>query len=133
VLFDSSELRGVIGELIENSAKALEHTAGAAIRVAVAGKPGDARWVVLRVEDNGPGIPPERREALFAPDASSHPEGGFGLQRARETAQRWLADLSLEEPSGERGAAMKLSLRTLLPHDAAATDVRAHPPLEEEA
>lgn len=132
VLFDSSELRALIGELIENGARALEATPDAEIRVTVAGKPGDARWVVLRIEDNGPGIPRERREAVFAPGGSSHPEGGFGLRRAREIAQRWLADLAIEEMEGRRGAALKLSLRSLLPHDAvAAGDVPTHPPIGE--
>ena len=49
MLFDSGELRALIGELIENGARALEHTAGAEVRVSVSGKPGDARWVVLQV------------------------------------------------------------------------------------
>jgi signal transduction histidine kinase len=99
--------------------------------VIVAGKPGDARWVVLRIEDNGPGIP--SRERAFAPGGSSHPEGGFGLQRVREIAHRWLADLALE-PGAQGGAVVRLSLRSLLPHDAvAAGDVPTHPPVDEDA
>jgi signal transduction histidine kinase len=130
VLFDTSELRAVVGELIENSARALSQTSGGEVRLTVAGKPGDARWIVLRIEDNGPGIAPGRRESVFAPGGSSHPEGGFGLHRAREIAHRWLADLSLEEPASGRGAVVRLSLRSLLPHDAvAAGDVATHPPV----
>src|SRR5262249_34907497 len=120
VLFDSGELRALIGELIENAAQALQHTPGAEVRVSVSGKPGDARWVVLQVEDNGPGMP--AGEAVFAPGASSHPEGGFGLHRAREIAHRWLSDLTLEEREGGRGTMVTLSLRSLLPHDVAAGD-----------
>ena len=131
VLFDSMELRALVGELIENAAHALAGVPGAEIRVMVAGKPGDARWVVLRIEDNGPGIP--SRERAFAPGSSSHPEGGFGLQRVREIAHRWLADLALE-PGLQGGAVVRLSLRSLLPHDAvAAGDVPTHPPVDEDA
>jgi signal transduction histidine kinase len=124
VLFDSMELRALIGELIENAAHALAKTSSAEIRVLVAGKPGDARWVVLRIEDNGPGIP--SRERVFAPGGSDH-------QRAREIAHRWLADLAIE-PGAHRGAVVRLSLRSLLPHDVvAARDVPTHPPLDEDA
>src|SRR5439155_9464880 len=116
------------------AARALEGTEAPTMRVEVTGKPGDARWVVLRVEDNGPGIPPERRATVFAAGGSSHPEGGFGLHRAREIAHRWLADLELAGSARGRGAVVTLSLRSLLPHDAvAAGGVPTDPPLEEDA
>jgi signal transduction histidine kinase len=134
VLFDTSELRALVGELLENAAKALASAPDGEVTLTVSGKPGDARWVELQVTDNGPGIPRERREAMFAPDASSHPEGGFGLHRVREIAQRWLADLAIEDSPSGRGVRIRLSLRTLLPHDAvAAGAVPSHPPAPEDA
>ena len=43
----------------------------------------------LEIEDDGPGIPPERRETLFAPFArdSTAPGTGLGLTLVREAAE----------------------------------------------
>jgi len=112
VLFDRDELRALVGELLENCARALHGMPGAEVTVSISVPAPDPRWVMLRISDNGPGIPPDRRDALFAPENSSRPEGGFGLFHARETARRWLGDLTLESPGGGCGAVLKLMLRS---------------------
>ena len=47
----------------------------------------DAGFVEVSIDDNGPGIPVERREAVFAEGVSFRPEGtGLGLALVREVA-----------------------------------------------
>ncbi len=112
VLFDCDELRALVGELLENSARALRGMPGAEVTVSISVPAPDPRWVMLRISDNGPGLAPDRRESAFAPENASSPEGGFGLFHAREVARRWLGDLSLESSEGGRGAVLKLMLRS---------------------
>jgi len=111
VLFDSGELRAILGELIENAARALAGTDTPSLTVSVAADPADPRRILLRVADNGPGIAAERRESMFAPGQSSRPGGGFGLYHARETARRWLGELALEDMPSQSGATLRLTLR----------------------
>jgi signal transduction histidine kinase len=126
-LFDRLELRLVVGEILENAMRALSGVPEPAVRITITEHPTDPRWLVLRVIDNGPGIPVEEREAIFAPGTSARPGGGFGLHRAREMVRSWLGDLVVEDPPQGRGTVMKLTLRVLLPHEpAAAGDFREH-------
>ncbi|MBI5709513.1 MAG: hypothetical protein HZC42_04300 [Candidatus Eisenbacteria bacterium] len=114
VLFDGDELRALLGELVENGARAVSGAPDAAISVTVTGSRSDLRWVHVLIADNGPGVPPPQRDALFAPENSSRPDGGgFGLYHAREVARRWLGDLALEEPPDGCGALLRLTLRAL--------------------
>lgn len=112
VLFDRDELRALVGELLENSARALHGMPGAEVTVSISVPAPDPRWVMLRVSDNGPGLAPERREAAFAPENASRPDGGFGLFHAREVARRWLGELTLESPETGHGAVLRLMLRS---------------------
>lgn len=114
VLFDGDELRALLGELVENGARAVSGAPDATIGVSVVGHRSDLRWVHVLIADNGPGVPPPQRDALFAPENSSRPGGGgFGLYHAREVARRWLGDLALEGPPDGRGAVLRLTLRAL--------------------
>jgi signal transduction histidine kinase len=119
VLFDRMELRALIAELIENSIRALEGVEDARITISVSSHPTDPRWCLVRVRDNGPGIPVERRQEIFLPGSSARPGGGAGLQLARDRALRWMGNLLIEEPVEGWGAALRLTLRVLLPHEGA--------------
>jgi two-component system, OmpR family, sensor histidine kinase TctE len=73
--------------------------------------------VLLQVEDNGPGIAAEQREAVFEPfvrilgtDADG---SGLGLSIVREIAQRHRATVRLEAPSGSAGVATAGALVTV--------------------
>src|SRR5262245_38649304 len=111
VLADSPKVERIVENLLDN---AVRHTApGSPVWVRIQEEPDG---VVLVVEDDGPGIPPELREAIFEPfrrgpqPASSTPGSGIGLSLVAQFAalhggRAWVQ----ERPGG--GA----SFRVLLP------------------
>ena len=94
---DPDRLRHVFENLLRN---AVEH-GGAGVTVRV-GRAGEA---TLYVEDDGPGIPSERRENGFEPGRTSREEGtGFGLAIVERIAEAhdWEATLTEAEGGGAR-------------------------------
>ena len=81
---------------------------------------------LVRVADNGPGVPERARERLFQPFAGSgRPEGaGLGLAIARELAQGHGGDLTLSETSPE-GAVFLLRLPGAPPRATRAKNARS--------
>ncbi|MEQ1919711.1 MAG: HAMP domain-containing sensor histidine kinase [Elusimicrobiota bacterium] len=101
------ELERVLVNLIGNAAKALP----ASGRITVSVSRSDSR-VVLAVEDDGPGLPPELLPRLFTPFATGHAKTGgvgLGLYLCREIARRHGGDLTAGR-SGLGGARFELSL-----------------------
>ncbi|MBA2512937.1 MAG: HAMP domain-containing protein [Solirubrobacterales bacterium] len=76
----------------------------------------ETRWLVIHVDDDGPGIPPEQREDVFKPfvrldEARNQDEGGsgLGLAIARDIARSHGGDISLgESPLGGLRATVRL-------------------------
>jgi two-component system, OmpR family, osmolarity sensor histidine kinase EnvZ len=76
----------------------------------------ETRWLVLNVDDDGPGIPAEMREEVFKPfvrldEARNQDEGGsgLGLAIARDIARSHGGDISLgESPLGGLRATVRL-------------------------
>jgi signal transduction histidine kinase len=112
VLFDPAALRGIAGELIQNAGRALTGVSEPEIRAEVVAHPTDSRYILVVVSDNGAGIPDDLRDRLFRPGASSRPDGGFGLARARDVSRAWLGDLDITNGPGG-GAVATLKLRIL--------------------
>lgn len=99
---DEASLRDLIDNLIDN---AIHYTpAGGHVTVRV-GHDGGA-W--LKVEDDGPGIPPEQRGRVFERfhriPGSGQPGSGLGLAIVREVVARHGADLELSDASAGQGA-----------------------------
>ena len=68
--------------------------------------------VTLTVADNGPGLPPQAEAQLFAPFATSKPQGlGLGLVIARDIARDFGGDLTAADPVPGQGATFHLTLR----------------------
>ena len=78
-------------------------------------------WI-CSVVDQGPGLPPERREALFSPGHSTKPGGsGLGLAISKQLAKQIGAELELKS-STNGGCVFTLSLpqkSSLLPNELA--------------
>lgn len=76
----------------------------------------ETRWLVLHIDDNGPGLPPEMREEVFKPfvrldEARNQDEGGsgLGLAIARDIARAHGGDIFLgESPTGGLRATVRL-------------------------
>jgi signal transduction histidine kinase len=108
---DSDQLHRILVNLLRNAREAIEHHGSAntgRIEVSLSRVNGAS---LIRVSDNGPGLPDRARERLFLPFAGSgRPDGaGLGLAIARELAQGHGGDLTLAETSA-KGAVFELRL-----------------------
>lgn len=88
--------RRLVVNLASNAARHGDHIGLAAAR--------DARWLVVTVDDDGPGVPPEQREEVFKPfvrldEARNQDEGGsgLGLAIARDIARSHGGDVVLQD------------------------------------
>lgn len=103
-------LRRVIDNLLGN---ALRHGGRARVDVSE-----EADWVCIRIDDDGPGIPPDLLEAVFRPFYRVEPSRsratagtGLGLFIARDLAERQGGRLTLSNrPAGGLRAALLLPL-----------------------
>jgi len=76
----------------------------------------ETRWLVLHVDDDGPGVPPDLREEVFKPfvrldEARNQDEGGsgLGLAIARDIARSHGGDITLHDsPLGGLRATVRL-------------------------
>ncbi|MBW8815028.1 MAG: HAMP domain-containing histidine kinase [Caulobacterales bacterium] len=112
VVADPDQLHRILVNLLRNARQAIEHQEGRAasgrVEVSLEAQAGAS---LIRISDNGPGIPPRLRERLFQPFAGSgRPDStGLGLAIARELAQGHGGDLSLSV-TGEAGTVFELRL-----------------------
>ncbi len=97
------ELRAVLQALVVNAIEASPPAGQVTVRV---GRQGDG--LVLQVDDEGPGLPPEVRQRLFTPHLSTKANGsGMGLFLAHRIAgSRYGGHLELQDlqPTGTRAA-----------------------------
>jgi len=107
---ERQDLEEMAGNLLDNAAK----YGGGRVFVTVSTERDAAGdWVVLLVEDDGPGIPPEAREALFGRGArldTEKPGTGLGLAIARDVARIYGGDVHLGESEDLGGLAARLRL-----------------------
>ncbi len=111
LLVEREDLDEMLGNLVENACRWCR------TRVSV-GAESDGREVVIRVDDDGPGLDPAAREAVLRPGLrldESQPGSGFGLPITRELADLYGGSLAL-------GAAPAGGLRVVLALPAAAAD-----------
>ncbi len=108
---DPGALEGLVDRLLANARRA----AGVGGRVRLSASVHGAELIV-RIEDDGPGVPSELSERIFDPFFTTQPPGaglGLGLFLARRAAGRLGGELTLERLQ-PRGARFELRLPTLL-------------------
>lgn len=119
--FDDGPVRGIIpaadllfilDNLLGNAARAMAGGELSPRRLRIELRAGQGLVDVL-VADTGPGVPPERREAIFA-GKSERGDGGIGLFRGRETARAWGGDLVLLDSAPAEGATFRLTVNRVL-------------------
>jgi signal transduction histidine kinase len=105
---DADRLRQLVDNLISNAVKF--STTGGEVRVLA--RQDDGR-VIVRVDDDGPGIPPDEHEQIFEKFGravgSSKPGTGLGLFLARSFAEAHGGSLEVESRPGE-GSAFTLTI-----------------------
>jgi two-component system, CitB family, sensor kinase len=79
----------VLGNLIDNALDAARGAEEPWVEVELTTEP-DA--LVVRVEDSGPGVPPEVGDAVFEPGYSTKPERGVGARGVGLSLVRRLAE-----------------------------------------
>ncbi|MDQ3246405.1 MAG: sensor histidine kinase [Pseudomonadota bacterium] len=107
VRVERQDLDEMLGNLVENAAK---YGGG---RVFVTVEPNGASVDIL-VEDDGPGIPQQERESIFARgarlDTTGKPGTGLGLAIVRDVAEIYGGRVKLEESEDLGGLLVRLSL-----------------------
>jgi signal transduction histidine kinase len=107
VRVERQDLDEMLGNLVENAAK----YGGGRVFVTVEPK---ERAVDILVEDDGPGIPEEKRGELFARgarlDTTGKPGTGLGLAIVRDVAEIYGGSVRLEESEDLGGLLARLSL-----------------------
>ena len=108
VRVERQDLDEMLGNLVENAAK---YGHG---RVFVTVEQAGDKGVEIMVEDDGPGIPPEEREAIFARgarlDTTGKPGTGLGLAIVRDVAEIYDGSIRLEESEDLGGLMARLTL-----------------------
>jgi len=107
---DPNRLRQVLVNLIGNAIKYTPRSGTIRVTVATVHSDG-AHWGTISVEDDGPGIAEEKRQAIFQPyyrlptAAANAPEGlGLGLAISRELIRQMGGDIDLD--AGSRGGSV---------------------------
>jgi nitrogen fixation/metabolism regulation signal transduction histidine kinase len=110
---DRMMMRRVMDNLVRNAADALRQAGveDALIRITARRRAlGRRREIELRVEDNGPGIPPEHRQAIFDPYFTTKAEGtGLGLAISKKIVLEHGGRIWLDDGAGT-GASFVIAL-----------------------
>lgn len=112
VVIERQDLEEILGNLIENAAK----YGGGSVFVTVDAEPSQEMgrdFVTIWVEDDGMGIPPEKRGELFSRGArldTEKPGTGLGLAIVRDVAEIYQGSVELAESEDLGGLLVKLRL-----------------------
>lgn len=100
-------LEQVLVNLLQNAFEALESSSRPQIRISVIV---EADWVLVRIIDNGPGLPPDVAKALFTPFTTTKENGlGLGLVIAHDIVRDLGGEMDVE--SSKAGATFTVKLK----------------------
>jgi two-component system sensor kinase FixL len=109
VMVNRLQIQQVILNLIRNSVEAMHDQTGVRIIEVSCEVRGGSAWVA--VEDNGPGITPDRVDKLFMPTISTEDGGlGLGLPFCRRIVEGFGGELWLDRAGSGQGARFVLTL-----------------------
>ncbi|MCG3173065.1 MAG: Adaptive-response sensory-kinase SasA [Myxococcota bacterium] len=109
VAVDAGLFRQALNNLVDNACEACQGRAVIRLQIFRRG-----RHAVLRISDNGPGIPPDARDRVFEPYFTTKEHGsGLGLPMARKTILEMNGDIRVVNPEPGGGAAMEITLPLL--------------------
>lgn len=99
VLADAYYLRQAVENLVRNACEAMEGRDGSRLDVSLERDGGTA---ILRIADNGPGIPPDKLDRIFQPFVSTKGKGmGLGLAICREIVEAHAGRLEVDSTVGQ--------------------------------
>ena len=114
VRVERQDLDEMLGNLVENAAKYGNGRVFVTVEAPALGASGASGMVDIAVEDDGPGIPAEQRDELFARgkrlDTTGKPGTGLGLAIVRDVAEIYGGKVSLEESEDLGGLLARLTL-----------------------
>lgn len=113
ILGDRQLLKQALVNLVENAVLSAREEGVDPVRVEVAAEAFERGWVELHVDDNGPGITPERRETVFEPYETTRDEGtGLGLALVKKIVLDHGGEVFVEEsPLGGARFIVRLPLQ----------------------
>lgn len=93
IKFDRNQLIRIITNLVKNAIQATEHMESPEISVNIST---EANKVIIRVQDNGPGIPEDLQERIFEPRFTTKSSGmGLGLGMVKNIVETYKGDIKL--------------------------------------
>jgi two-component system, LuxR family, sensor kinase FixL len=108
---DPVQIQQIVVNLVRNAFEAVRGREGGEIVVSTSL---DDRHLLLSVEDNGPGIPPEMIDSLFQAFKTGKRSGmGLGLAISRTIAQSHGGELLVDPGGSGRGARFAVRLPSL--------------------
>ena len=131
---DELQLRQALVNLVMNAMQAVADIQGALVKVGTLDRGGD---LIMRVVDNGPGIPEDLKERIFEPFFTTKPPGegtGLGLPTTRRIVEAQGGGLKVT--SSEAGTSIEMvipRLRARKSPRVPGTDMQADELLEEQA
>ncbi len=111
LMVDKQKVLQILINLVLNARYALEACAQTEKRLVITIAKTDQEGVMIRVEDNGIGIPPENLTRIFSHGFTTRPNGhGFGLHIGAINAREMGGSLSVASEGAGRGATFTLIL-----------------------
>jgi two-component system NtrC family sensor kinase len=95
-------MQQVVFNLVNNACQAIQETGTISIETEIV-KADNKTWFVLRIDDTGPGIPPDIIESIFEPFFTTKEKGqgtGLGLSMSQSIIQKFGGTISVQSEIG---------------------------------
>ncbi len=107
-LIDSSSLRFILDNLVDNGFRAMADASEKVLRVEIERRSVE---LVIRISDTGKGIAAEAQSDIFNGRTSDRAGGGAGLYRSQEILQKWRGEIILAQSAPGQGTSFIVKLR----------------------